>query len=200
MFRQKSLFKIDLHDFQILWKILQCQMLANEWDQALILHATVATKLEALRKHELLRRDSRMYSCRADLLKARILRQLGRIDSAREAIESAIGQLELLESDFPTISYKRSTVEATIEKGLLFVESDIGVAQQILSSAESKLAQCLEASSQQQILPLQIQIAKLELEIAKASNGSISPLPAQEKLALAKDKMKAINPKSPWLR
>ena len=175
-------------------------MLSNEWDQALIWHATVATKLDALRTHELLQRDSRMYGCRAELFKARILRQLGRIVSAREAIESAIGQLGLLESDFPTIAYKRSTVEATIEKGLLFVESEIAVAQQILSSAESKLAQCLVASSQQQILPLQIQIAKLELEIAKASNGTISPLTAQEKLALAKDKLKELNPKSPWLR
>lgn len=199
-FRQKSLHVIDLHDFQIAWKILQCHMLANEWDQALIWHATVATKLDALRKHELLQRDSRMYGCRADLFNARILRQLDRTDSAREAIESAIGQLGLLDSDFPTIAYKRSIVEATIEKGLLFVGSELAVAQQILGSAESKLAQCLDASSQQQILPLQIQIAKLELEIANASNGTISPLTAQEKLVLAKDKLKELNPKSPWLR
>ena len=199
-FRQKSLHVVDLHDFQIAWKILQCHMQANEWDQALIWHDTVATNLEALRKHDLLKRDSRMYGCRADLLKARIFRQLDRTGSARDAIESSISQLELLDADFPTFAYKRSIVEATIVKGLLLVESDIAFAQQILSGAESKLAQCIDASSPQQILPLQIQIAALELDIAKASNGTIPPSAAQGKLALAKDKLKALNPKSPWLR
>ena len=91
----------------------------------------------------------------------------------------------------------RSISKATT---LLFVERDIAVAQQIVSGAESKLAQCIDASSPQQILPLQIQIAALELDIAKASNGTIPPSAAQGKLALAKDKLKALNPKSPWLR
>jgi len=199
-FRKTSMHLIDLQSFQIALKLLLSHMFADEWDQALQWHATVALRLEALHVHHQLERDSKMYDCRIALSKEGILRHLGKLDATQKGIDHVIELSESLHASYSSASYERLVVEAMIEKGLQLVGTDLLQAQQVLAKTEVKLAECSETSTANQMLPLEIQIANLELQIAQASAGSILPMAAQKRLDAAKVKLRAINPNSPWLR
>jgi tetratricopeptide (TPR) repeat protein len=200
-FRNQIPHAFDLYAFQIEWGLLQCDMLDEAWNAAYERLPVVASKIESMRQHAALARDSVTFEGRIQYFKARILRKLERLDDAMAAIEDSIAKLEQHDGNFPSQSTKRGLVEAIVEKGLIRVQKkDIELAQSLLKKAEERVAGLSDKSSAMQLLPLEIQIAKLDLKIAEASDEAISPTAAQQRLDAAKEKLKAIEPKSVWLR